>query len=226
LRGVSFSMPVGKITVLSGPTGSGKTTVADVLSGLLYPADGSVLVDGQAVSRRDIPGWRRHVGYVDQEATLFSGTVQDNLIWGMDSVDEHWKEIAISTAMVTEFLSDLPAGLDSQVGERGSRLSGGQRQRIAIARELIRKPALLILDEATSGLDETTEARLIRRLTRLDIGLTVLLISHRRSALEYGDAVVSLERGRVTSITDNGQPASSDRHRHTDPHDIGCEASA
>lgn len=205
LQDVSIDLPVAELTLLRGPTGSGKTTLADVLSGLLPAAEGSVVLDGHRLDSAELRHWRRQVGYVDQEAALFSGTIEENIVWGANAADSMPLDAAARAALVTSFIHDMPNLMHSPVGDRGARLSGGQRQRIAIARELIRKPVLLILDEATSGLDVETESELLRRLLALEFKPTILLISHRNSAVRFANRTIELADGRVISTTVKGQ---------------------
>lgn len=197
LEAVSLEMRVGTTTLVQGPTGAGKSTLADVVAGLLPPARGAIELDGAPLATPERLAWRAHVGYVEQSAALFTGTIRENLSWGADDIDPEWLARVTHAALVDAIVDERPEGLDAPVGEAGAMLSGGQRQRIAIARELVRAPALLVLDEVTSGLDEASETELLERIRRLDPALTVLLISHRASTAAHAEQVIALEQGRV-----------------------------
>lgn len=194
---LSFAVPAGKITVLTGHSGAGKSTSADLALGLLQPASGEILVGGGALTPPDLPWWRRHVAYVPQETVLLPDTLRENLIWsvGRDiSDDECWEALDRAAA---GFARALPRGLDAQLGDSGIRLSGGERQRIAIARALLRRPRLLVLDEATSNLDVAAESSILDLMSSLTPSMTLLVIAHRPSTVEAADHVVRLKEGRV-----------------------------
>jgi ATP-binding cassette, subfamily C, bacterial len=184
-------------TVILGPSGGGKSTFADLLIGLLIPDLGQVLIDGKPLEGNVLHSWRKSVGYVPQESLLFHETLGDNMRWASpESSDEDiWQALRLAAA--ADFVKALPEGLKTIMGDRGVRLSGGQRQRIALARALLRKPALLLLDEATSNLDVENEQRIIQALQGLRGTMTVVFISHRQSAVECADRVVVIEGGRV-----------------------------
>ncbi len=201
LRGINLTIPSGRITVLTGPSGGGKSTLVDLLIGLYRPQRGRILVDGTPFEQLDLRQWRRMIGYVPQEVVLFNDTVAQNVTLGDPEIPKSAVEAALATA-AAHFLVRLPDGLETVVGERGGQLSGGQRQRIALARALVHQPALLILDEATSGLDPETEDEVcdtIRRLTR-ECGLTVVAITHRPAWLRVADQAYRLEEGRLTPL--------------------------
>ncbi|GLK77040.1 ABC transporter permease [Methylopila jiangsuensis] len=202
IRDVSFAVPKGRITTLTGSSGAGKTTTVDILLGLNEPSSGEVLVDGAPLARLDLGAWRRMTGYVPQELTLFHDTLLANVTLGQPEFDRADVERALEAAGAAPFVRDLPEGLDTVVGERGARLSGGQRQRIAIARALVHRPKLLILDEATTALDPETEANIVRNVVALarSTGLTVLAISHQPAWAEAADHVVHLAHGGVARI--------------------------
>jgi ATP-binding cassette subfamily C protein len=197
LHGATAVLPAGKVTALTGPTGAGKSTLADMLAGMLPPAAGAIELDGTPLGMRDLAAWRRHVGYVDQDAVVLSGTVRENLEFATGEVEPEWCEQVLEAAQVSEFLHELPGGLDALVGDQGALLSGGQRKRIAIARELLRRPWLLILDEATSSLDQATAAALLEGIAALPGAPTVLLISHDESDTALADTAFHLDAGRV-----------------------------
>ena len=197
LEGVSMTLPAGAFIAVVGPSGSGKTTAADLIIGLLRPQQGEVWIDGLPMSDIDAHAWRGMIGYVPQETFLFHDTVMANVTLGGEDVSRADVETALRRAEAWDFVAALPDGMDSIVGERGARLSGGQRQRIAIARALIRNPALLILDEATTALDPETEAGIVATVARLAGKVTVLSISHQPAMRAAADVVYRLEEGRA-----------------------------
>jgi ATP-binding cassette subfamily C protein len=208
LRGIDLDLAAGTLTAVSGPSGAGKSTIADIANGLLLPTRGRLLLDGRALDPAETRQWRRQVGYVGQETVLFHQSVRDNLLWARPDATESEMREALELACAG-FVYDLPGGLESVVGDRGVLLSSGQRQRISLARALLRKPTLLILDEATNALDVENEARVldaIREAIRPPGaganaarrgGLTVLMIAHRASALRRADRIFELENGRI-----------------------------
>jgi ATP-binding cassette subfamily C protein len=197
LAGVSFTIPAGRVTALHGPSGSGKTTVADLVAGLVQPSSGQVLVDGVPLGELDLEAWRRQIGYVPQDMFLLHESVADNVSLGDPALGRADVERALRAAAAWDFVSELPQGMDTPVGERGSQLSGGQRQLVAMARALVRRPRLLILDEATASLDAASEAALWSRIQGLAGETTVLAISHQPGVLAIADRVYRVADGRV-----------------------------
>ncbi|HEX6675412.1 MAG TPA: ABC transporter ATP-binding protein [Actinomycetes bacterium] len=189
-------IPARSTTAVVGPSGAGKTTLVDVLLGLLPLSTGTVEVDGRALAGPTRP-WRRRVAYVPQETFLFDGTVASNLRWARPgaSDDELWEALRLAAA--DGFVRLLPDGLATPVGDRGARLSGGERQRLAIARALLRRPDVLLLDEATSSLDGDNEEAVVATLDRLRGTLTIVAVTHSRAAIRHADRVVTLDGGRV-----------------------------
>lgn len=194
---VNFTARRGDITVLTGHSGSGKSTTADLSLGLLMPQSGAILVDGEPITPADLAWWREHVAYVPQETVLVPGTLRENLVWSASpEPDDDACWLALDRA-AADFARTLPGGLDTVLGDRGVRLSGGERQRVAIARALLRNPTLLVMDEATSALDDATEARVLGLMTSLVPAITVLVIAHRQSTVDAGHHVVRFEAGRA-----------------------------
>jgi ATP-binding cassette subfamily C protein len=186
LRDVSLTIRAGEITTLTGKSGAGKTTIADLLLGLNRPDSGEVYIDDMALGDVDLLRWREMAGIVPQEVILFHDSVLANVTLGDLQLGVEDARAALVAAGAWDFVAQLPQGLDSIVGERGTLLSGGQRQRIAVARALIHRPALLILDEATSALDPNTEAAICRNLKDLvaETGLTIVAITHQSAWVE------------------------------------------
>ena len=200
LKDLSLEIPAGQVTVLTGMSGVGKTTVADLLLGFFEPDSGEVRVDGVPLSQIDITRWRHMIGYVPQDLSLLHDTIFANVALGDPEVDEPEVLRALEMAGLAGFVETLPDGLKTRVGEKGSQISGGQRQRLALARALAGRPRLLILDEVTSALDSETEDALCVTFRRLAGDLTILAISHRPRLVDFADRVYQLADGRASRI--------------------------
>ena len=197
IEDVSFDVEGGETLALVGPTGAGKSTVLKLLLRMYDVDEGAVRIDGTDLREATIPSLRRQVGYVSQDTFMFHGSVRDNIAYGaFDASDEEIREAA-QAAEAHEFVTNLPEGYDTQVGERGVKLSGGQRQRVAIARAVLKDPEILILDEATSNVDTETEMLIQRSLDELTEGRTTFSIAHRLSTIKDADEIVVLEDGRI-----------------------------
>lgn len=197
LRGLSLDIPAGKTTALVGASGAGKTTIALLLYRFYEVQAGEIRVDGVPVRRIRRLDLREHIGLVPQEPTLFNGTIRDNIRYGRLTATDAEVEEAARAAHVEEFVTALPLGYETVLGERGITLSGGQRQRVAIARALLKDPRILVLDEATSALDTRSETLVRDALERLMRGRTTLLIAHRLSTVRNADQIAVLDEGRV-----------------------------
>ncbi len=197
LSGACLEVPAGKLTTLIGPSGSGKTTIIDLVIGLLRPQAGAVRIDDVPLSELDLKAWRRMIGYVPQETLLLHDSILHNVTLDDPELTEQDAVQALKSAGAWEFVEHLPQGIQSTVGERGSKLSGGQRQRIMIARALVHKPGLLILDEATSALDPNSEAAIGRTMQELRGKLTILAISHQTALVTAADCVYRLDNGKT-----------------------------
>ncbi|MFN4142840.1 ABC transporter ATP-binding protein [Aestuariivirga sp.] len=197
LDGLDLEMPEGQITVLQGHSGSGKTTIVDLLLGLHAPDSGTILLGSVPLSKVDLWAWRRKIGYVPQELTLFHASIRDNvtLLDPHISEEEVWE--ALELAGAAPFVRQMPHGLETGVGEMGSRLSGGERQRVSLARALVTRPALLILDEVTSALDPVTEAQVLANIRSLRGRYTILTISHRPAWSLVADRVYDIRGGKA-----------------------------
>ena len=194
LHAVSLVVPAAQVTVLTGPSGAGKTTIADLILGLHQPDAGQVLLDGVPLREIDLASWRSLVGYVPQELVLFHDTIFANVALGDPRIGEAEAQHALEVAGAWDFVRKLPEGMSTHVGESGAKLSGGERQRIALARALVSRPRLLILDEVTSALDPDTEWQICRGIRALAGEMAVLAITHRPAFLEIADRVLS-DRG-------------------------------
>jgi ATP-binding cassette subfamily C protein len=202
LSNASLTIPAGSFTAIMGPSGAGKTTIADLIIGLLRPQEGEILIDNVPLEQVDLRQWRRMIGYVPQESFLLHETVLWNVTLGDPEVNEADAEAALRAAGAWEFVWELPQQIHSSVAERGMALSGGQRQRIAIARALARRPKLLILDEVTSSLDPQTEAAICQTLQGLRGELTILAISHQPAVVEAANRIYRIQNSEVILVRD------------------------
>src|SRR5690606_3248715 len=196
LRRVNLAVPIGKTTAIVGASGGGKSTVADVLIGLLEPSRGEMLLDGRPLVPSQRTAWRRRVAYVAQDVFLFHDTIRANLLIAKEDADDErlWEALESASA---SFVRELPEGLGTVVGDRGTRLSGGERQRLALARALLRDPELLVLDEATSSLDAVNEARVQEAIRRLHGSVTLVVIAHRLATVRDADMIHVMSDGRL-----------------------------
>jgi ATP-binding cassette subfamily C protein len=197
-----FNFPVNSFTAIIGPSGVGKTTLVDLITGMLKPQEGEIFIDDIPLTEIDLRLWRQMIGYVPQETMLLHDTVFVNVTFGDKDFTVEEVETALRAAGAWDFVQDLPEGIFEVVGERGHKLSGGERQRIAIARALVHKPKLLILDEATTALDPENEAIVCETLRKLRGKLTILAISHQPAILEAADRAYRLENGKAILVPD------------------------
>jgi len=206
LNNVSMVLPAGKFVAIVGTSGAGKTTVADLIIGLLRPQHGDVWIDDTPLCDIDLKAWRNAIGYVPQETFLFHDTISANVTLGDGGISSDRIERALRRAEAWEFVADLPHGMDTVVGEQGAKLSGGQRQRIAIARALVAEPVLVILDEATTALDPEAEASIVATAQHLAGKVTVLSISHQVAMRQAADVVYRMDGGVVVLEGADEQP--------------------
>lgn len=198
ITNLSIEIQARKMTAIVGPSGAGKTTFADLLMGLLTPSTGKIFIDDQELSDNLFHDWRRSIGYVPQDTFLFNETIRANLLWAQSDASETALHQALAMAAADDFVTGLPQGLDTVIGDRGIRLSGGERQRIALARALLRRPALLLLDEATSSLDTSNERQIQTAIDHLHGEQTLVVIAHRLSTVQRADLIIVMQEGTVT----------------------------
>ncbi|HAI21714.1 MAG TPA: multidrug ABC transporter ATP-binding protein [Clostridiales bacterium UBA8153] len=197
LQGIDLSAPPGKITGILGTTGSGKTSLVNLMGRFYDVSSGSVLIDGHDVRKVKLQDLRSSIGYVLQETFLFSASIRENIAYGRPGASMGEVEAAAKAAAAHDFIAELPYGYDTVVGERGVGLSGGQKQRVAMARAFLKDPRILVLDDATASVDMETERDIQDALRRLMLGRTTFIIAHRISSVMHADEIVLLERGRV-----------------------------
>lgn len=201
LQDANLVIHAGEAVGICGPTGGGKSTLVDLIVGLLEPTHGAVRVDELDI-REHVTAWQRQLGVVSQSVFLVDDTLRRNIAFGLDedAIDEELVDAAVRMAQLEPFVDALPHGLETQVGERGTRLSGGQRQRVAIARALYRDPSVVVFDEGTSALDNDTEAEVIHALEGLRGERTVIMVAHRLSTVRHCDRILVVEGGRIADI--------------------------
>ena len=199
LEGISFEAEPGEVIALVGTTGSGKTSVVNLIPRFYDPTGGRILIDGQDIRGVTLASLRAQVGIVLQDTTLFATTVRENLRFGRPGASEHEVVAAAKAAQAHDFISAMPEGYDTVVGEKGDTLSGGQKQRVAIARALLQDPRILILDDATASVDTETEQLIQQALQRLMEGRTTFVIAHRIGTIRRADQILVLDGGRIVA---------------------------
>jgi ATP-binding cassette subfamily C protein len=204
-NGLSLQIEAGSLTTLVGSSGAGKTTIVDLTIGLLQANTGEVLLDGKPLQQLDIKQWRNMIGYVPQDTILLHDSILHNITLGDPALSTEDAEHALRAANAWDFVTSLPEGVETVVGERGGKLSGGQRQRIAIARALVNRPTLLILDEATSALDKESENAVCQTMESLKGQLSILAISHNRAMVEAADHVYEMANGKARLLDHQGR---------------------
>ena len=196
LNGLNLKVKQGETIALVGESGAGKSTILNLVIGFNFANSGQVLLDGKDLSKIDLRSYRKHLAVVPQTSILFSGTIRDNITYGIDNVDDKMLDEVVKAANLTDLIDSLPEGLDTMVGEHGGKLSGGQRQRISIARALIRNPEVIVLDEATSALDSISEKLIQDSLNNLTAGRTTFIVAHRLSTIKDADKIAVIADGK------------------------------
>ncbi|MDF7683317.1 ABC transporter ATP-binding protein [Lactobacillus sp. ESL0679] len=199
LRSISFSAQPNTVVAFAGPSGGGKSTIFALLERFYQPDSGQITIGGQDIGAINLHNWRSQIGYVSQNSAIFSGTIRDNLQYGLEQKltnDDLWR--GLSLAYADQFVREFPQQLETEIGERGIKLSGGQKQRLAIARAFLRDPKILMLDEATASLDSESEGKVQQALDQLMVGRTTLVIAHRLATIVGADQIYFIERGQVT----------------------------
>lgn len=211
LQDIHLTFPVNRMTAVVGRSGAGKSTLIDLLMGLNKPEKGQVLIDGKPLEDDQLVSWRKTISYVSQDPYLFNGSIRDNLTLVAPNANEEQIWEALEFASAAEFVSKLPNGLDTLIGDRGIKLSGGERQRLVLARAMLRNPSILVLDEATSALDTENETNIQEALERLKGKITIVVIAHRLSTIRNADQVIVLEQGKVIQNGKFGQLANEQK---------------
>lgn len=196
LNGLNLKVSKGETIALVGESGAGKSTILNLVIGFNFATKGEVLLDGKDLSKIDLRSYRKHLAVVPQTSILFSGTIRDNITYGIENVDDKLLERVVKAANLTDLINSLPDGIDTMVGEHGGKLSGGQRQRISIARALIRNPEVIVLDEATSALDSISEKLIQESLNNLTEGRTTFIVAHRLSTIKDADKIAVIADGK------------------------------
>ena len=200
IKNFSLDVKKGECIAVVGASGSGKSTIMNLIIGFLKPEKGAIYVDDVLLNDLPLSEYRKNISVVPQNSILFSGSIRDNITFGIDDYSEERLQEVVKMANIDEFLKELPNGIDSDVGEHGGKLSGGQKQRITIARALIRDPKILILDEATSALDNISEYHVQRAISELIKGRTTFIVAHRLSTIRDADRIVVMQEGECVEM--------------------------
>lgn len=200
VKNFNLNVKIGEKIAVVGSSGSGKSTIMNLIIGLLKPTQGRIYVDGKPLDELPMQAYRHYISVVPQNSILFSGTIKENITYGLSHYDEEILNTVVKDSNITEFLPSLPHGLDTQVGEHGDKLSGGQKQRVCIARALIRNPRILIMDEATSALDNASEHHVQKAIDTLIKNRTTFIVAHRLSTIRNADRIVVMENGCIVEI--------------------------
>jgi ATP-binding cassette subfamily B protein len=220
---MSFTVEAGKTTALVGPSGGGKSTIIALIQRFYEPESGEILIDGTSLTNVDTFALRNHMAYVSQNPILFQGSIRDNLRYARpDATDAEIEQAAIN-AQAHDFITALPNGYDTALGENGANLSGGQRQRLSIARAIVRDAPILLLDEATSALDNKSEALVQNALEGLMKGRTTLVIAHRLSTISSADKIVVVDGGKVVDEGTHKQLLKRTKGVYAKLHNVGSE---
>lgn len=204
IENLSLDIEPNTTVALVGASGAGKTTIVDLITGLLKPVEGAIFIDGQSLKLFDLDTWRSRIGYVSQDLTVFDDTIANNISMFDSLADSAHIEESAKMANAHSFICDLPDGYQSRIGDNGVKLSGGQKQRLFVARELYKKPDLLILDEATSALDSESEKYIQESIDQLSGKITVIIIAHRLSTIRSADLIFVLKEGRISEFGNYG----------------------
>lgn len=200
VKDFSLNVKAGECIAVVGASGSGKSTLMNMIIGFMFAEKGCIKIDGKNINGMDLTEYRKNISVVPQSSILFAGSIKDNITYGLKHYTEEQLNSVVEMANIMEFVKELPNGLDSDVGEHGSKLSGGQRQRITIARALIRDPKILILDEATSALDNLSEFHVQKAISESIKGRTTFIVAHRLSTIRNADRIVVMEEGKMVEI--------------------------
>jgi len=200
IKDFSLDIKQGECVAFVGASGSGKSTIINMIIGFLLPKSGKLTIDGQDITKMHLPDYRHNISVVPQSTILFTGTIKENILYGVKDISKQRFDEIVESANINEFLPQLPNGLETVIGEHGDKLSGGQKQRISIARALIRDPRILILDEATSALDNISEHHVQEAISRLIAGRTTFIVAHRLSTIRNADKIVVMDKGRIIEM--------------------------
>lgn len=212
VRNINLTVAAGQAVAMVGPSGCGKSTTMNLILGFVRPASGVILLDGKDMEELDLRSYRQQVGVVTQDTVFFSGTVKENIAYGMPGIDDSRVTWALTQAQALEFVNDLPEGIQTRIGADGVNLSGGQRQRLSIARAFIRDPKVLVFDEATSALDVETEYILQETMQELMKGRTSFIVSHRLSTIRNANRIIVMDKGRIVKDSEHTELLKSDNY--------------
>ena len=200
LSHLDFHIRPGETIAFVGPSGAGKSTILNMVIGFSKASSGQILIDGNNINSLNLNSYRKHIAVVPQTSILFSGTIRENITYGLDNISDDELEQVLISSNLKEMIDSLPDGLDTRIQEHGGNLSGGQRQRISIARAFVRNPKILILDEATSALDTISEKQIQEATRNLAKDRTTLIVAHRLSTIRDADRIAVIENGGVAEF--------------------------